>query len=106
MSRIHTFPLYNLISGSMNKALLGVFVALFFGYSFLIGSTVVSINQRKNLYADIRAKQAEVSELEISYFNLAQGIDMEKAKELGFQDAQTAIFAYTNPGASDTVAIR
>jgi len=106
MSRTHTFPLYNLISGSMNKALLGVVVMLFLGYSILIVGTIISINQRKDLYSEIRTKQAQVSELEVKYFNLAQQIDLEKVNELGFIDMPNAVFAYTIPGVKDSVAIR
>ncbi len=101
MKRILT----NLISGSHNGTLLGAFAALFVVYSFLIGSTVVSINERKNLYSEIRAQQAHLAELEIQYFELAQGVDLNRATEMGFKD-QPAAFAYTNPGAEDAVALR
>lgn len=100
-----TLPIKNVFSGSMNSWLLAAFVGMFVSYSFLIGSTVISINERKNLYSDIRAKQAELSELEIKYFTVAQGIDLNKARELGFIDTTTT-FAYTNPGATDAVAVR
>lgn len=95
----------NIISGSHNSTLLGAFAALFVVYSFLIGSTVVSINERKNLYSEIRAQQAHLAELEINYFALVQGVDLKRASAMGFAD-QSATFAYTNPGAEDAVALR
>jgi hypothetical protein len=100
-----TLPIKNILTGSMNSWLLAAFIGMFVAYSFLIGSTVISINERKNLYSDIRTKQAQLSELEIKYFTVAQGIDLNKAKELGFIDTPTT-FAYTNAGAKDAVAIR
>lgn len=100
-----TMTTKNMFTGSMNKWLLGIIVGLFVVYSVLIVTTILSINDRKNLYSDIRAKQAQLSELEIKYFNVAQQIDLNKARELGFVD-QAATFAYTNPISDNAVAIR
>jgi hypothetical protein len=95
----------NTFSGSWNRHLLTGLVVLFGLYSFFIARTVVAVNQRKDVRAEIRDTQTRVSDLEIKYFNLASNIDMQKATELGFIDSQTPTFAYTKP-AAETVAVR
>lgn len=85
------------LSGSFNGRLLAVAAGLFAAYSFFIVSTVVAINQRKDLRAEIRDSQARVSELEIRYFSLASGIDERKAAELGFVASDAPSFAYMSP---------
>lgn len=90
----------------MNMALAGVAVLMFFAYSFLIGHSVVSINQRKSLVRTIQKTQSDVSDLEINYFNLASAIDMKTAAQHGFVESTSPSFSYTNTRADDAVAIR
>lgn len=84
-----------LYSGSYNTHLFIGVIAMFGLYSFLVVSTIVSVNQRKDIRATIRTTQAQVSDLEISYFNLAAQVDIHKAEELGFVNAPVPKFAYT-----------
>jgi hypothetical protein len=98
--------LKNIISGNYNRYFLGGAVGLFAVYSFFIASTVVAINQRKDLRQEIRASQGQVSELEIKYFNLSAGIDIKKASELGFVDSQTPIFAYAKATEEKVALVR
>jgi hypothetical protein len=97
-------PIINLLSGSLNRYLLGGLIVFFMAYSFFIGRTVIVIDQRKDLAKEIQTAQMAVSDLEIEYFNLASSIDMAKALELGFVDSKTPDFAYTHP-AEETVAL-
>ena len=94
-----------LFSGALNKQLVILVVVLFGAYSFFIVRTVVAINQRKELYSDMRVAQAKVSELEINYFNLAANVDTTKIQQLGFVDSQTPTFAYVQPEGQDKVAL-
>lgn len=98
-------PIKNIFSGNLNKYLLGTVVVLFCAYSFLIARTVISIDQRKSLASELRTAEASVANAEITYFNLASGIDTTKATELGFVNADTPDFAYMNPTGQDVVAI-
>ncbi len=94
-----------LYSGSYNAHLFVGVIAMFGLYSFLVVSTIVSVNQRKDIRADIRTTQAKVSDLEISYFNLASQIDIHKAEALGFVNAAVPKFAYTGGNQEEKVAL-
>lgn len=104
MQYIITNPIKNIFSGSWNRYLLMGLIGMFVVYSFFIARSVVAINQRKTLYSEIRTMQAKVSELETTYFNLASSLDTYKAATLGFVEAETPVFAYTQLEA-DTVAL-
>lgn len=93
------------LSGSYNKRLLGLLGLCFVAYSFCITRTVMAVNDRKDLRADIRETQTRVAELEINYFALAGSIDMDKARAAGFVEATGSAFVYTHP-AAETVAVR
>ena len=88
--------LKKIYSGAYNTRLFVGVIVLFGIYSFFIVSTVVAVNERKDIRTDIRNVQASVSDLEISYFNLASQIDVKKAETLGFVNAAVPKFAYTN----------
>ncbi len=96
----------NLFSGAYNGRLLGGVLGLFAVYSFFIVSTVVAINQRKDLRNEIRTSQANVSNLEIKYFALASNINEHKAQELGFITSETPSFVYTSPLPEKVALIR
>lgn len=100
-----TYTLQSIISGHHNKTLLGIVVMLFGAYCFFIAQTVVAINERKMLYSDVREEQMKVSDLETRYFAMTSTIDLEKTKELGFQDITSPRFAYTQKTSSETVAL-
>lgn len=81
-------------SGVWNVRLMVVAGLLFGMYSFFIVATVVTVNDRKDIRIAIRDTQAQVADLEISYFNLASGVDMQKASSLGFVNAAVPQFVY------------
>ncbi len=93
-------------SGAYNTHLFVGVIGLFGLYSFFIASTVAAVNQRKDIRTDIRTVQAHVSDLEISYFNLASHIDMEKATTLGFVNAAVPKFAYTGTQEEKVALVR
>jgi hypothetical protein len=93
------------LAGAYNKKLLGLLILCFVAYSFCITRTVVAVNDRKDLRADIRDTQTRVAELEINYFALAGTIDMTKAYETGFVESTGSAFVYTNPP-QEAVAVR
>lgn len=86
----------NIYNGMHTPRLLVGVIGLFVMYSFFIVSTVVAINQRKDIRTDIRTVQARVADLEISYFTLASTVDVTKATSLGFVTAPVPEFAYTH----------
>ncbi len=86
-----------MLGGAYNKHYLAGIVGLFAVYSFFIVSTVIAINQCKDLRVEMRTSQARVSELEIKYFALASSIDETKAQSLGFIASETPSFAYMSP---------
>ncbi len=83
-------------TGNWNMRLVAVVGLLFGLYSYFIVGTVVTVNERKDIRTDIRSVQAEVSDLEISYFTLASQVDMHKATDLGFVNAAIPKFVYTD----------
>jgi hypothetical protein len=59
--------------------------------------TVTLINERKDIRESIRQTQVGISDLEIQYFKLAQGIDKQTIEQLGFKESVVPVFAYTKP---------
>lgn len=98
--------LKKIYSGAYNTRLFVVAVSLFGVYSFFIVSTVMAVNQRKDIRTNIRSAQAQVSDLEISYFNLASQVDVKKAEALGFINAPVPKFAYTNAQPEKVALVR
>ena len=101
-----TSLLKKVYSGAYNTHLFVGVIGLFGLYSFFVVSTVVAVNQRKEIRTSIRTVQAHVSDLEISYFNLASGIDAEKAAMLGFVNAAVPKFAYTGTHEEKVALVR
>lgn len=95
-----------IINGNANTVLVGIATGLFVAYSFFIVSTVVAINQRKSVNTNTRALQSRISDLEIRYFTVSSGIDISKASEMGFVNAQTPTFAYVQPEEEKVAMVR
>lgn len=93
-------------SGAYNTHLFVGVIGLFGLYSFFIVSTVVAVNQRKDIRSEIRAAQARVSDLEIRYFSLASEIDTKKAADLGFVNVAIPTFAYTGAQEEKVALVR
>lgn len=77
---------------------LGVFAAgCIVVYMVLMVQTISLINERKDIRGSIRDAQVAISDLEVNYFELAQSIDEETIKDLGFTESVIPVFAYTTP---------
>ena len=61
-------------------------------YSYLVGSIIFTVVERKQFEADIRDYKGAVGTLEVEYLKLAGGLTLDKAKELGFKEATDQIF--------------
>jgi hypothetical protein len=87
----------------ISKTLTACFGMLLFSYVFMMIQTVTLINERKDIRESIRQTQVGISDLEIQYFKLAQGIDKQTIEQLGFKESVVPVFAYTKT-AYDSVA--
>lgn len=77
-------------------------------YSVLLVQTINTVSERKELRTEIQEAQQRVSELETKYFELANTIDSNYVKQLGFVENADPVFAYTIPDhvtSSDSLAI-
>jgi hypothetical protein len=57
--------------------------------------TITMVNERKDIREQVRQTQIAISDMEVQYFELAQSIDPETIKQLGFTESITPVFAYT-----------
>jgi hypothetical protein len=86
-----------LFQGTYNSRL-GIFAVGLFGcYLFLIASTIISINERKIAYREIRDLTIAITEQETNYLSLTNTITFETALARGFVDAKLSRFVYTDP---------
>lgn len=88
---------------TISKCLTACVGMLALSYVFMMIQTVTLINERKDIRESIRQTQVGISDLEIQYFKLAQGIDKQTIEQLGFKESVVPVFAYTKT-AYDSVA--
>lgn len=93
-------------SGIWNMRLMMIAGLLFGMYSFFIVATIVTVNDRKDIRTAIRATQAEVADLEISYFATASKVDMNRALELGFVPSPVPQFVYAGETEEKVALVR
>jgi hypothetical protein len=66
-------------------------------YVTLMVQTVSLVNERKEIREEIRTEQIKISDLETTYFTLAQSIDVPTLEKMGFTESGIPQFAYTQP---------
>jgi hypothetical protein len=66
-------------------------------YVTLMVQTVSLVNERKEIREEIRTEQIKISDLETTYFTLAQSIDVPTLEKMGFTELGIPQFAYTQP---------
>lgn len=70
-------------------------IGLFGSYLGVTIGTISLVNERKEIREEMRQTQIAISDLEVTYFDLAQAIDSETITQLGFTDSVVPVFAYT-----------
>lgn len=67
-------------------------VVVFFMYTYLVGSIIFGLVERKNTEISARELRSDIAVLEVEYLDLSGEITLEKAKELGFTEAKDQVF--------------
>jgi hypothetical protein len=70
------------------RTILGAFGILALWYIFLLGNIVFNIIERKTVEAQTRILSSEVSNLELNYLALSNGIDLDLSHKLGFREVK------------------
>lgn len=94
-----------LFAGTYNSKIGVVAVGLFGCYLFLIANTIITVNDRKSIVAEIRDLSITTTEQETKYLGLIDTITMDTALARGFIDTSYSRFVYTSPQ-DETVAVR
>jgi hypothetical protein len=55
---------------------------------FILGNTVKNILERRSFETDARAISSEVGDLELTYLNMSNGIDLNYSHAKGFKEAK------------------
>ncbi len=84
----------------------GVLVLIIGAYAGFTVQSVALTNERKELREEIRQTQIAISDLEVTYFELAQAIDPTTIEQLGFSETVTPVFAYTEESYPAVALIR
>ncbi len=71
------------------KIILFSFGILALCYVFLLGNMVLNIVERKALETNARTLLSEVGELELTYLNISDTIDLDLAHSMGFKEVET-----------------
>jgi len=82
----------------ISRYLSGFVGVLVVGYVGIMIATVSLIQDRKEIRESIRQTHIAISDLEVHYFELAQAIDTETIKQLGFTESVVPVFAFTDAG--------
>ena len=77
---------------SIFLGLVGSLALMFAIYSYLVGSIIFTVVERKQFESNIRDYKSFIGTLEVEYLKLASGITLDKAKALGFKEATDQIF--------------
>ena len=91
------------IRRSIFKFIIGALIILSLAYLYLIGSITFNVVARKSLENTTRDMGNKVSQLELSYLSLSNGINQSYATSLGFVDSKNTIIVTR---ASSRVALR
>ncbi len=76
-------------------ALVAGILALGMLYVYLVAATTMHIAERKDMQENIRTAHSDISVLEMEYLTLLDGIDLQRALDLGFSEAKNVQFAYS-----------
>ncbi len=66
--------------------ILGSFAILAFFYILFLGNMVVNVVERRSLEAEAHELSLEVENLELAYFTLSKGVDLELSSAMGFKE--------------------
>lgn len=75
------------------KVLISSLVLLSLVYIYMIGSITFSVLARRTLETTARTLGSHISELELTYLNMANNIDKNYATTLGYVEVKNNIFA-------------
>ena len=75
------------ISATLFWSLLGMLIVLLGTYGYMVNQTVWNAFNKDRAEADIVALNSKLGDLEFQYMSLSNNISIEKAYELGFQNA-------------------
>lgn len=70
------------------RFILWSFFALSLCYMFMLGNTVKNIIERRSFESEARNISAEVSNLELTYLNMSNSIDLNYSHAKGFTEAK------------------
>jgi len=66
---------------------------LSFVYMFFLCNTIYNIIERKNIEDNIRNLSSTVSQMELDYLSLNEGINLSLAKDLGLSEPKNVYFS-------------
>ncbi|OGI61914.1 hypothetical protein A2645_01870 [Candidatus Nomurabacteria bacterium RIFCSPHIGHO2_01_FULL_39_9] len=76
------------------RIFLGIFLAVFCLYLYLVSSITLNIIERKNIENEMKNKASLLSGLELDFLAQDRKINPELAKSLGFEENNRTFFAY------------
>lgn len=90
----------------VSRLFTGLLVVIIGAYAGFTVQSVALTNERKELREEIRQTQIAISDLEVTYFELAQAIDPTTIEQLGFTETVTPVFAYTEDSYPAVAVVR
>jgi hypothetical protein len=86
----NTYAVSVVNNNNLHKRMIHYMIIAFFGFAFLyilvLVNLVWNIVERKSLEADARNLSSEVANLELSYLSLADTVDVDMSKTMGFHE--------------------